>query len=180
MGTSSTPASMPPSPSAPTAQLQVSSSSCRVLVQQLTGQAGLLPLHLLMGKARQQQQCWETQAWLWLVWPSHRPRLRPLEQLSSLPAGPHQVGCALLAASRTAQLHFKAGSLGLVHWCAMILTFLPPVLHAPTGDLRFEDVSLRYFPGGPLALRHVSFHVQSCEQVRAGVCIYVASRQQAP
>lgn len=35
-----------------------------------------------------------------------------------------------------------------------------------TGDLRFEDVSLRYFPGGPLALRHVNFHVQSCEKVR--------------
>lgn len=34
------------------------------------------------------------------------------------------------------------------------------------GDLKFEDVSLRYFPGGPLALRHVNFHVQSCEKVR--------------
>lgn len=27
-------------------------------------------------------------------------------------------------------------------------------------------MSLRYFPGGPLALRHVNFHVQSCEKVR--------------
>jgi len=36
------------------------------------------------------------------------------------------------------------------------------------GDLRFDDVSLRYFPGGPLALRHVDFHVQSCEKV--GCC----------
>lgn len=115
MGTSSPPTSTPPSPSAPTAQLQVSDSSCRVLVQQLTGQAGRLPLHLLMGKARQQQQCWETQAWLWLVWPSHRPRLRPRAQPSSLLAGPHQVGCALLAASRTVQFHIEAGSLGLVH-----------------------------------------------------------------
>jgi ABC-type multidrug transport system fused ATPase/permease subunit len=34
-----------------------------------------------------------------------------------------------------------------------------------TGDLRFEDVSLRYFPGGPLALRHISFHVTDCEKV---------------
>lgn len=34
-----------------------------------------------------------------------------------------------------------------------------------TGDLRFEDVSLRYFPGAPLALRHVDFHVQSFEKV---------------
>lgn len=34
-----------------------------------------------------------------------------------------------------------------------------------TGDLRFENVSLRYFPGGPLALRHVNFHVQDCEKV---------------
>eukprot|EP00879_Flechtneria_rotunda_P005406 GHRR01005697.1.p1 GENE.GHRR01005697.1~~GHRR01005697.1.p1 ORF type:complete len:938 (+),score=327.51 GHRR01005697.1:3324-6137(+) len=34
-----------------------------------------------------------------------------------------------------------------------------------TGDLRFEEVCLRYFPGGPLALRHVSFHVQDCEKI---------------
>ncbi|KAF6262121.1 P-loop containing nucleoside triphosphate hydrolase protein [Scenedesmus sp. NREL 46B-D3] len=33
------------------------------------------------------------------------------------------------------------------------------------GDLRFEGVCLRYFPGGPMALRHVSFHVQDCEKV---------------
>lgn len=35
----------------------------------------------------------------------------------------------------------------------------------PAGDLRFDQVSLRYFPGGPLALRHVSFHVQDCKKV---------------
>ncbi|KAF8071336.1 abcC3 [Scenedesmus sp. PABB004] len=34
-----------------------------------------------------------------------------------------------------------------------------------TGDLRFEGVCLRYFPGAPLALRHVSFHVADCEKV---------------
>lgn len=33
-------------------------------------------------------------------------------------------------------------------------------------------MSLRYFPGGPLALRHISFHVESCEKVRkpGGMC----------
>jgi hypothetical protein len=40
----------------------------------------------------------------------------------------------------------------------LLLTPLP-------GDLKFENVSLRYFPGGPLALRHVNFHVQDCEKV---------------
>ncbi|GBF99292.1 ABC transporter [Raphidocelis subcapitata] len=34
-----------------------------------------------------------------------------------------------------------------------------------TGDLRFERVSLRYFPGGPLALRGVSFHIHDCEKI---------------
>lgn len=43
-----------------------------------------------------------------------------------------------------------------------------PLLWLLAGDLRFDDVSLRYFPGGPLALRHVNFHVQSCEKV--GCC----------
>jgi ABC-type multidrug transport system fused ATPase/permease subunit len=40
----------------------------------------------------------------------------------------------------------------------LVLLLLP-------GDLRFEGVCLRYFPGGPLALRHVNFHVQDCEKV---------------
>ncbi|KIY99894.1 ABC transporter, multidrug resistance associated protein [Monoraphidium neglectum] len=34
-----------------------------------------------------------------------------------------------------------------------------------SGDLRFERVSLRYFPGGPLALRGVTFHVNDCEKI---------------
>jgi len=34
-----------------------------------------------------------------------------------------------------------------------------------SGDLRFDDVCLRYFPGGPLALKRVSFHVRSGEKV---------------
>jgi hypothetical protein len=34
------------------------------------------------------------------------------------------------------------------------------------GDLVFEDVSLRYFPGGPLALRAVTFHVSDHEKVQ--------------
>lgn len=29
----------------------------------------------------------------------------------------------------------------------------------------FDRVCLRYFPGGPLALRNVNFHVRSCEKV---------------
>ncbi len=36
-----------------------------------------------------------------------------------------------------------------------------------SGDIRFEGVCLRYFPGAPLALRHVTFHVKDCEKVRA-------------
>lgn len=39
------------------------------------------------------------------------------------------------------------------------------LLHV-AGDLQFDDVSLRYFPGGSLALRHVDFHVKSCEKVK--------------
>ncbi|KAI8465820.1 MAG: putative ABC transporter [Monoraphidium minutum] len=35
-------------------------------------------------------------------------------------------------------------------------------------DLRFDRVSLRYFPGGPLALRGVSFHIRDCEKARGG------------
>jgi hypothetical protein len=66
----------------------------------------------------------------------------------------------------------------------MMLTFACCLLcNVPTGDLRFEDVSLRYFPGGPLALRHVSFHVQSCEKVRpaiSGDSSFVAPPKQAP
>jgi ABC-type multidrug transport system fused ATPase/permease subunit len=34
-----------------------------------------------------------------------------------------------------------------------------------TGDLRFDHVCLRYFPGGPLALRGVSFCIRSGEKV---------------
>ena len=34
-----------------------------------------------------------------------------------------------------------------------------------TGDLRFEGVSLRYFPGGPLALKGVTLHVRDREKV---------------
>lgn len=35
------------------------------------------------------------------------------------------------------------------------------------GDIKFDGVCLRYFPGAPLALRHVSFHIKDKEKVRA-------------
>jgi ABC-type multidrug transport system fused ATPase/permease subunit len=51
-----------------------------------------------------------------------------------------------------------------VAWCWLISCSVLVLLLLP-GDLRFEGVCLRYFPGGPLALRHVNFHVQDCEKV---------------
>jgi ABC-type multidrug transport system fused ATPase/permease subunit len=46
------------------------------------------------------------------------------------------------------------------------------------GDLRFERVSLRYFPGGPLALRGVSFHIRDQEKVRrVALRIFVRARR---
>lgn len=33
------------------------------------------------------------------------------------------------------------------------------------GDIRFEKVCLRYYPGAPLALKFVSFHIRDCEKV---------------
>ncbi len=41
----------------------------------------------------------------------------------------------------------------------------PPSARFCPGDLRFEGVCLRYFPGGPLALRYVTFHIHNCEKV---------------
>jgi ABC-type multidrug transport system fused ATPase/permease subunit len=60
---------------------------------------------------------------------------------------------ALKPARQQMQVHFAAGGQHAV----LLLTL--------SGDLRFEGVSLCYFPGGPLALRHVNFHVQDCEKV---------------
>uniref|UniRef100_A0A7S0R450 Uncharacterized protein n=1 Tax=Chlamydomonas leiostraca TaxID=1034604 RepID=A0A7S0R450_9CHLO len=34
-----------------------------------------------------------------------------------------------------------------------------------TGDIKFEKVCLRYYPGAPLALKFVTFHIQDCEKV---------------
>ena len=41
-----------------------------------------------------------------------------------------------------------------------------PLQPLPPGDLVFDRLSLRYFPGGPLALRGVSFHFRDREKVR--------------
>jgi len=52
-----------------------------------------------------------------------------------------------------------------------------------TGDLRFERVSLRYFPGGPLALRGVNFHIKDCEKVGrvgGGGCLCEMRLQMSP
>lgn len=62
---------------------------------------------------------------------------------------------------RRGLLHFVPGGLGHI----VTSSRCGAQHYAAAGDLRFEDVSLRYFPGGPLALRHISFHVQSCEKV---------------
>lgn len=41
----------------------------------------------------------------------------------------------------------------------------PPKDWPTQGDIRFEKVCLRYYPGAPLALKYVSFHIKDGEKI---------------
>ncbi|KAG2483865.1 hypothetical protein HYH03_017317 [Edaphochlamys debaryana] len=41
----------------------------------------------------------------------------------------------------------------------------PPASWPTKGDIRFEKVCLRYYPGAPLALKYVSFHIKDGEKI---------------
>jgi ABC-type multidrug transport system fused ATPase/permease subunit len=126
--------------------------------------------------------------WLWLACLNRRPSPKPQALLLSLLDGRLQVGSnlsiiqpywamswyvPLTVGCEVSQVLYQvtaaqqnAAPLVIPCWET------EAVVYVGIGDLKFEDVSLRYFPGGPLALRHVSFHVQSCEKVSMRIHMY--------